>query len=328
MSKLLQIGAFAAVALTAMIVVAFRVANGPGVAVDASSIKPSQLASRAPALSFIDDTAGDSLTVQSLPAGDERHHYKSACQRTAASNSYLLCLNRSGNLLLPFQATLFTLDLQEVKTVPVEGVPSRSRISPDGKYFATTSFVIGDSYAAELFSTRTVIFNTAADSDSGLNLEAFDLIINGEPFRFADTNIWGVTFVAGQDRFFATAAFNGHRYLVDGNIKKRRMVVLRDNVECPSLSPDGLRLVYKKRVEEGQYPKWRFHLLDLVTNTERPLSEDRSVDDQVAWLDDDTIMYAVPNGDAHDIWKLGIAGGKPELMLKGAHSPVVIPPRG
>ena len=38
---------------------------------------------------------------------------------------------------------------------------------------------------------------------------------------------------------------------------------------------------------------WRLHVLELATLRETALAETRSVDDQVEWLDDDTVLYGV-----------------------------------
>ena len=72
--------------------------------------------------------------------------------------------------------------------------------------------------------------------------------------------------------------------------------VIHDNVECPSLSPDGTRIGYKKLV--GSDGTWRFHVLDLATGADVALAETRSVDDQLEWLDDHNLLYHA--GD--DIW--------------------------
>ena len=42
---------------------------------------------------------------------------------------------------------------------------------------------------------------------------------------------------------------------------------------------------------------WRFTVLDLATGTETPLAETRSVDDQLAWLDDAHLLYS--DGETH-----------------------------
>jgi hypothetical protein len=105
------------------------------------------------------------------------------------------------------------------------------------------------------------------------------------------------------------------------------MTVLRENVECPSLSPDNRRLAYKKRV--GPSPdSWRLHVLDLASNTERMLSgETRYVDDQVEWLDADHVLYGVPRRTTaiSDVWVLAVDGATPaRIFLSEAESPIVV----
>jgi hypothetical protein len=39
--------------------------------------------------------------------------------------------------------------------------------------------------------------------------------------------------------------------------------VIHDNVECPSLSPDGTRIGYKRLIDDRGH--WGFHVLDLAT---------------------------------------------------------------
>jgi hypothetical protein len=130
-------------------------------------------------------------------------------------------------------------------------------------------------------------------------------------------------------RFYATLASRGGTYLIEGDISARRATVLRENVECPSLSPDGTRLVFKKRVDGGGPVAWRLHLLDLAAGVETPLAETRNVDNQVEWLDAEHILYGLPDETSRpsastDTWVLGVDGGGPRLLVAGAWSPAVV----
>ena len=57
-------------------------------------------------------------------------------------------------------------------------------------------------------------------------------------------NFWGVTFARDSNVFYATLMTNRQTYLVKGDVAAQAMTVLRENVECPSLSPDGKRAVF------------------------------------------------------------------------------------
>ena len=106
--------------------------------------------------------------------------------------------------------------------------------------------------------------------------------------NFSDFN-WGVTFdPTNTNRFFATLGTQGHTCLVEGNLAARRANVLRDGVECPSVSPDGTRIAFKMKTADNgdaELPTWRPALLDLTTLKDHLLAETRSVDDQIEWLD-------------------------------------------
>lgn len=150
-------------------------------------------------------------------------------------------------------------------------------------------------------------------------------------FQAEDFNFWGVTFARGGDRFYATLSTAGKTYLVQGDMAAQEGRIIAENVECPSLSPDGTRIVYKKRVGGGGLDPviWRLHLLDLATLTSTPLAETRNIDDQVEWIDDRHVLYSYQDDDTAsasrpDLWQLTLNGSAPRLMRTGAMSPSVI----
>ena len=145
------------------------------------------------------------------------------------------------------------------------------------------------------------------------------------------STIWGVTFAHDENRFYATLWSLGKTYLVEGDFAKREANVIYEGVECPSLSPDETRIAFKRRTGWIGGPiTRRLSLLELKTLAETPHGETRSVDDQVEWLDNEHILYALPeNGKSSsassDIWALPIsANGSPQLFLTGASSPAVV----
>ena len=214
--------------------------------------------------------------------------------------------------------------------LPLHGVPSRVRLAPDGRLAAVTVFVSGHSYLDEGFSTETSIIDTYSGERRIANLEELRVYRDGALFRAVDFNFWGVTFAADGDRFYSTLGTAGTTYLVEGRVSTRRADVVVEGVECPSLSPDQSRIVFKQRLPLTAGLGWRLHVMDLRSGAVTPLAELRSVDDQAEWLDDSTILYALPDASAPtpmvtDVWRVPAdGGGAPELLLPGASSPAVL----
>lgn len=244
-------------------------------------------------------------------AGDEL-----ACERVYFAAGRGLCL-ATAETGVSYEATIFDSSLRPLRQLPLAGVPSRARVSDDGRYGAMTVFVNGHAYLGSGgFSTTTTIVEMRSGRDLG-NLESFEVSKDGKPFDAPDFNFWGVTFARDPNRFYATLRTNGHYYLVEGDLRRRSMRVLRDRVECPSLSPDGTRIAYKSRI--GNENRWRLKVLDLDTLAAHPVAERRPIDDQVEWLDDSTLVYS----DGLDVYTVAADGsGAPRMVLRDATSPV------
>jgi len=218
------------------------------------------------------------------------------CIRVDYRNGTGLCLTSAKTGLLSHtSAMVFDHSFHVLHTFRVQGNPSRARVSPDGHYGATTSFLTGDSYATTgAFSTRTTIYDLQAGTTL-LDLEKLRVTKDGHHIQAADFNFWGVTFVPGSTDFYATLGTADHQYLIEGDFTTKKAHVVRDGVECPSLSPDGTRLAFKER-NGGPTVTWHISVLDLATMQEHEVGNPRiNVDDQVAWLDNQTIMYGVPH---------------------------------
>jgi len=266
------------------------------------------------------------LVPLAAPAGP-RAFTPASCDRVYARSDETLCLLANRGLVTTYRAELLGPDWSTGRDLPLSGLPSRARLSPDGSLTATTTFVYGDSYTNPgQFSTRTLIVRS--DGTQVANLEDFQLIVDGRSVTAADRNFWGVTF-ADDDRIYATAAFGGHTWLVQGSLRDRRLTALREDVECPSLSPDGTRIAFKKH--GGLAPgNWRLAVYDLRTGKETLLAESRSVDDQAEWLDNSTILYGLPRTGSSgaatsDIWAVPADGtGTPRVFVPDAWSPSVV----
>lgn len=239
------------------------------------------------------------------------------CQRVYYAGGRGICMGVAPSGV-EYTASIFDSKLRVLKTIPLTGLPSRARVSADGKLGAMTLFVGGDSYveSATAFSTRTSIVEMATGKTVA-PLEQFDVTKDGKPFDAVDFNFWGVTFAADPNRFYATLATGKHHYLVEGDLAARSLRVLRDGVECPSLSPDGKQIAFKSRVGKGD--NWRLHVLDLATLADHATAETRSVDDQAEWLDDGTLVYS----DGENVYTVPADGsGEEQLLVPDAASPV------
>ncbi|GAB3772317.1 hypothetical protein FB382_002915 [Nocardioides ginsengisegetis] len=249
-----------------------------------------------------------------------------ACDRLDATRTGASCLQTKRGVVTRYDLLELDRHWKVTDKIALPGLPSRTRLSPDGSLVATTTFVAGHSYMQTGFSTSTEIRHV--DGTSYGDLEKFHLLIDGHDSQPADRNIWGVTFV--DDRtFYATVATGGRTYLVRGDLPSRTLRTLRTNAECPSVSPDGTRIAYKVRAPGSGLPHWSIGVLDLVTNHEQVLRrETASVDDQVEWLDDDTLLYGLAReheAGVTDVWRIDArANARPHLLIEQAWSPAVV----
>lgn len=251
------------------------------------------------------------------------------CDVLHVSGGRGICLTADRGIVTTYAAELFASNtFERIGLIPLKGVPSRCRMSRNGRLAALTVFVSGHSYASMNFSTQTLI----VDATSGqvlADVETFAVTRNGAPFRNVDFNFWGVTFTPKGDEFYCTLSSQSKHYLVKADIATRTATVIYENVECPSLSPDAKRIAYKKRVPSTAGALWQLYVLDLASGHDTPLAETRSVDDQLEWLDDEHVLYALPlneisPGASTNVW-VASADGKehPRTFLTHAYSPAV-----
>lgn len=252
------------------------------------------------------------------------------CDRVYATADTGVCLQATRDVLTTFNIATFDREFHIVNTSPLSGSPSRARVTRDGRRAVSTVFMAGHGYAGADFATRTVIHDLGTGKELA-ELEQFSVLKDGEVFKANDFNFWGVTFADGGDRFYATLMSGQKFYLVEGSVEQRQVSVIRDGVECPSLSPEGGRIAFKSRQIEGGRLRWGLHVMDLNSRAETIVNESRSVDDQAEWLDADRLIYAMPRNVAgsgsSDIWVARADGtGTPELFVRDAISPCVVRP--
>ncbi|MFC5905775.1 TolB family protein, partial [Streptacidiphilus monticola] len=248
------------------------------------------------------------------------------CLRFYAAGGTGICLQSVPDALREsYRALVLDARLHTLRAFPLAGIPTRSRVSPDGRFVAWTVFVGGDSYSTTNFSTRTSIVDTRTWQLTS-TLEDFAIVMDGRQYRSVDDNFWGVTFAADDDTFYATLGTRHRTYLVKGSISRRTVSTVLTNVECPSLSPDGTRIAFKKRVPGlPDAAPWREYVLDLRTLRETPVADSHSIDDQAVWLDDRTLAYALPGDFGTDLWTAPADGsGRARKLIADALAPAPV----
>jgi hypothetical protein len=267
------------------------------------------------------------LTVASLDGSDLRRvSLGLPCERVAFAAGRGICLQAARGVFTSYKAVIFDSAFKPVASLPLAGGPSRTRVSADGRVGAVTVFLVGHAYSTSQFSTQTTLVDMSSGDVLG-ELEQFGTWRDGVRIRAKDFNFWGVTFARDSNLFYATLGTAGTTYLVKGDLGLRKLTVIREHVECPSLSPDGRLVAFKKGVGTAA-GAWRLYVLDLDTKAERPVAaETRYVDDQVEWLDSAHVLYTIPRPASAltDVWVVPIDGTSgARVMLAEADSPAVV----
>lgn len=302
-----------------------RIADAPKVEqTDAAAVQ------RGPRIVFRNTAIGNDYglvaTVSLDDPGGARAIGDVACDRIDATATAASCLATERGVVTKYAWLDLDADLRETGKAPLTGLPSRTRLSPDGTLAASTVFVAGHSYMQTGFSTATVIREVGGASRG--NLEKFDLVIDDQVVSPTDRNFWGVTF-ADDNIFYATVETDHVKYLVEGDLTARTMTAIHKGVECPAISPDGSRIAYKADVGKGGQTHWTPAVLDLDTMKSTLLEgETDTIDDQITWLDDDTILYAKPRADeagVTDVFSVDTeTAAAPSLLVPQAWSPAVV----
>lgn len=285
------------------------------------TVDPDQIA-----LAFVNRVPGDEYArVGYIDPAGERHITELRCDRVDLNEAGGLCLSATAGANGTGRGLVLAPNLNPTTRFGVNK-PSRAAVSPNGNIVAWTGFTFGHSYLVEgEFATTTQLISI--EKSIGVDLEdQFKAYRGEERISDIDRNFWGVTFAADNDLFYATVgtSTNGEE-IVEGRISTGRLDVIAANASCPEVSPDGRTIVAK----EQRGDRFQLIAIDAETGARRDLAETRSVDDQVEWIDNQTILYGVVNPDEGteaqpvlDIYALNTATGEaPRLIVPFADSP-------
>ncbi len=298
----------------------------------------STLASPPEELSFgadVDFEQGDVLVVNRVPGDDygklalrnddgSRELFDKTCTRVHLAAHTGFCLGERG--ISAYVAEFFDLtkpDLpkrDEWNTI----LPSRAQVSPGGLWTASTVFASGTSYQDVGNFSTFVEFASVENVNRRWGARNFKVESDDPKYVDPEGNFWGVTFI-DDDQFYITHGLGTDIDILKGTISTRTLEPTGWLGSCPSLSPDGSTLVVKEMDGEN----FQLVTIDVATGERTPLGETRSVDDQINWMSDDTILYALHTNEKpeeiqpeFDIWSLNITdGSEPELFLPNADSP-------
>lgn len=250
------------------------------------------------------------------------------CDRAHVGANVLACLHSVAGQGLKFDLADrqgkvgFTLSFPNVLSA------SRVRVARDGAMAAFTGFTAGHSYVGTDFSTRTYLVDVnkkriLADVSTFKVIETAQLKLAGKRI-----NVWGVSFdPLRSNRFVATVGAAGQVFLAEGDIGQKTLSLLRAEMECPSISPDGKRIAFKRRNGAGG---WLPAVYEIATGRELVIKEVRSVDDQIEWLDNATLLYELehsPGAGSNDgdVMKRNADGsGSSILLRRDAGSPAAL----
>jgi hypothetical protein len=278
----------------------------------------------------LDETHGKvGLKLLNAQGDATRHLSALRCERVHYAAGRGVCLQADRGVVTTYRAATFDRSFGVLHTQPLAGLPSRVRVSADGRWAGMTVFISGHSYASASFSTRTSILDMTTGQWMVEDLEKMTVLRDGAVFKRSDFNFWGVTFISNSPGFYATLHTSGQFLLVQGDLHHREMRVVAQDVECPSLSPDQTRVAFKRRQPmPGGGFVWRLSVIELATGKVTVLgAETRNVDDQVEWLNDEELAYELPV-DPHrsratsNVWGLRADGnGQPRLVVARGASP-------
>ena len=260
---------------------------------------------------------------------DDVHYVDSLrCEVVHVSGGHGICLSADRGVFTTYAATLFDAkSFAARKPFSLKGIPSRARVSVDGRLAALTVFVSGHGYTSLDFSTQTLIVEYATGAVLA-DLEDFGVTQDGAPIKKPDFNFWGVTFTPDARNFYATLSTAGKHYLIRGDIAARSATSHPRKRRVPfavaGCAARGLQEETHGR-QSSAVATARAGTRDWRAKRRCPKSA-ASTTSSSGWTTRH-VLYSVPSKDdgsspSTDVWRVAVdARTPPELFLRNAYSP-------
>jgi hypothetical protein len=243
------------------------------------------------------------------------------CERVSFAAGHGICLAAKSDADTTYYARLFGSDFIPTAAIQLDGTPTYAAVSPDGTLAAASVLLAPVTEINRLPPSKTIVINTSSATPAA-DLDTFDLLRDGQPVPHTTLDLWGMTFKADGDGFFASIRLSGNVFLIEGSLRDHSMTVREPGVSAPSLSAGGDQIAYARLISSVG-PTWRFHVLDLGSGADTELAETRSIDDQMTWIDKDRVAY----GLSTDTWIVNADGtGTPAPFLFDGLSTSVVRP--
>ena len=139
----------------------------------------------------LDDSYGRLVAVALDDVNGARVATGLACDRLDVAAGVGVCLTADRGVLTTYSAVIFDeRDFSPSRTVALDGIPSRVRLSPNGELAGITVFVSGHAYSQDAFSTKTILLDTRT-GQTRADLESLTLERQGRPFKTSGLQFLG-----------------------------------------------------------------------------------------------------------------------------------------
>jgi hypothetical protein len=251
-----------------------------------------------------------------------------AVERVHSRAGTTICLQADRGIVTTYHGKILDASLRPVRDIAVNGLPKPARISADGTLAAWTVLIAGTGCTDITMEVESNVEDLVTGESYGAIEKTFTVLVDGKPMSQVVINVWDVSFenVPRPTMFYVTISNNSGTatWLAKGDLPSRTITSFHTGGQTPSLSPDNKTLVFVQKQDGGR--SFRLRAIDLASGDEWYLPEQRSVDDQVEWLDNEHVLYSRIRDDSvsTDVWISPLRDGQPRVFIEHASSPAVV----